>query len=622
MKRAMKKESHLLHICFIYASILLLYCVIHDFEYLYYNDGSAPVIWLHFNRDFALKCVYEACSLVTIIFIGYNVIRQLIEALLIYSKSFSSEENNYRPEKFALHAVSFTLAAFFYSLIIEFSNGGPITTSILLYNRTANALPEIPKGLPVEWLSMRDIIAFVILFCYTVAFFIISPHMKKWMLATNNNRASDFFGKMRLFVLLIIFMPAVFSSFLYSLALGNYNIENCLNYFPVNLTQKGLLKYLFSEKRQLSMTLILSFFYVAVTRYVSIISDLRGIYIIISIFIFAFLCILILLMMSWVSIIDTTISVSVSDEIDNVDDWPQGILALHDSYLQARQELQTLQKEYDKVIQHDKNWMNLFLHALVNESKGFTKTINDYENVGLIPYENIKPAANKLDQIVYDCFLLGEAIAGRRPTIDEKAPAYFIKVYRDSHGKFQDMLRPYITSGQIHLDMHGLENDHVEIDLEKTKTIIEILLTNAMDYALPNTIISIDYSEDNEKHSLTVSNIIKPEKEEEIRMRLAVIDEFWSRGDQDAPQKGNTSVALANKSFCEVEDQDAPQKGDKSVALADKSFCEMEDKNASSKRDKSVHLGLILAKINAENMGATFTYNIEDHLRFVARLTV
>ena len=618
----MKKESRLLHICFVYASILLLYCVIHDFEYLYYNDGSAPVIWLHFNRDFALKCVYEACSLVTIIFIGYNVIRQLIEALLIYSKSFSSEENNYRPEKFALHAVSFVLAAFFYSLIIEFSDGRPITTSILLYNRTANALPEIPKGLPVDWLSMRDIIAFVILFCYTAAFFIISPHMKKWMLATNNNRASVFLGKMRLFVLFIIFMPAVFSSFLYSLALGNYNIENCLNYFPVNLTQKGLLKYLFSEKRQLSMTLILSFFYIAVTRYVSIIDDLRGTYIIISVFIFAFLCILILLMMSWVSIIDTTVSVSVSDEIDNVDDWPQGILALHDSYLQTRQELQALQKEYDKVIQHDKNWMNLFLHVLLNKSSGVTNTIDTYESTGLIPYEKMKPAADELEKIAYKCSLLGAAIAGRRPTLAEMVPAYFIKVYRDSTGQFQDKLRPYITSGQIYLDMHGLENESVNIDLVKTQTIIEILLTNAMEHALPNTIISIDYSEDKEKHSLTVSNIIKPDKEDEIRMCLAEIDEFWTQGDQDAPQKGDKSVALADKSFCEMEDQDAPQKEDKSVALADKSFCEMEDQNASPKRNKSVHLGLIIAKINAENMGATFTYNIEDHLRFVARLTV
>lgn len=599
MKRAMKKESRLLHFCFVYASMLLLYCVIHDFEYLYYNDGSAPSIWLHYNKDFALKCVYEACSFVTIIFIGYNVIRQLGEALLIYVQSIPSEGNIRRPDRIMHPAISFLPAIIFYTLMVEFSRGDLIANNILLYSRTSNAFPEIPEVQPADWLSMRDIIVFVILFCYAAAYFLISPHMKKWMLATNNNRASDFLGKMRLFVLFIIFMPAVFSSFLYSLALGKCNIENCLNYFPVNLTQKGLLKYLFSEKRQLSMTLILSFFYVAVTRYVSIISDLRGTYIIISIFIFAFLCILNCLMMSWVSIIDTTISVSVSDEIDNADDWPQGILALHDSYLQARQELQTLQKEYDKVIQHDKNWMNLFLHALVNESKGFTKTINDYENVGLIPYEKIKPAANKLDQIVYDCFLLGEAIAGRRPTIVEKAPAYFIKVYRDSHGKFQDMLRPYITSGQIHLDMHGLENNHVEIDLEKTKTIIEILLTNAMDYALPNTIISIDYSEDNEKHSLTVSNIINPEKEEEIRMRLAVIDEFWNQGDQDAPQKG-----------------------DKSVALADKSFCEMEDQNASPKRDKSVHLGLILAKINAENMGATFTYNVEDHLRFVARLTV
>ncbi len=602
----MKKKSPLFPFIFIYASLILMYCVLHGFEYSYYRFESDLVSWLSSDQDLLMKYLYDGCSFFTTLFITGNIYYQIMEASYRHAVSMPYFTLQNRVNLDYLRALSWMFALLTSMLLIE-SYYGCIEAPFLLYYRTPAAFPLVPlsfpaafitmgedflpilQNMPTAWISIKDLVIFLILGCYAAVYLLLSPLMEKWTPDADTYRANKTQNKKTVsytvfiphILFSIIFLPASLLNFLYILVVGKSNIEIYRDKFPIYLMmhkrpekKDSFLNSIFSESDQLPLALILSFLYITIIRYGSVTELLRGVYKTINILIFLLLINIIFLVLFVNN--NREILISISDNPSESDDLEKEVLALHNSYLQTYRELQSLQKEYDKVVQNDRNWMNLFLHVLVNKSKGFVNTINEYEDTGFIPYEKLKPGTEAFEQIVYKCCLLGQAIASKKPTPVEKLPAFFIKKYRDSTGHFQNQLKPYITSGRIHLNMHGLENEPINIDLAKVQAIIEIILTNAIENALPNTIISIDYAEDKDKHTLTVSNIIDSKKEENIQRKLTVINEFWNQRNQDD----------------------------------------------SSLRYNNVSLGLILAKIYAETMDAAFTYNIEDHFRFVARLTV
>lgn len=273
------------------------------------------------------------------------------------------------------------------------------------------------------------------------------------------------------------------------------------------------------------------------------------------------------LIMTWYAIANVVIC--VLEKPEDIFIWTRRVKELHESNRELNLNNIALQNEYDLIVKNDKEWMTLFLHVLGNSSSVLGAHIDKYSNGDFIPYNEIQPEIEELEKILDKCYSLADVLASRELSSDEVVSASFLKEFKDSAN-----IRPYVSEGRISLNMHGLENELLETDPKKVHDIIKSILDNALQYALDNTVIDIDYSKNDEKHILTISNVIDPAKEEEITRRIELIDSFW-----------------INRVY-------------------------------PPSREKKIFIGLILAKINAQNMKAEFTYGLENHLRFVARLTL
>lgn len=272
------------------------------------------------------------------------------------------------------------------------------------------------------------------------------------------------------------------------------------------------------------------------------------------------------LLMTWYAI--AKVVFCVLEKPEDIFIWTKKVKELYKSNKDLQENHAALQNEYDIIVKNDKEWMTLFLHFLGNSSSILHVHMDEYSDGDSIPYDKIQPEIVNLEKILYKCYSLADVLASREISKDKVVSASFLKEFKNSVD-----IRPYVSKGRISLNMHGHENDDFITDSKKVQSIIKIILDNALQHALDNTVIDIDYSIDGEKHVLTISNIIDPSKEDEITRRIRFIDSFWK----------NREYPPSQEKLC---------------------------------------IGLILAKINAQNMKAEFTYKLENHLRFVTRLAI
>ena len=410
----------------------------------------------------------------------------------------------------------------------------------------------------------------IFIICYVLIYSILSPYFKE---------LHPFFYGLFVFIFFPVYLFDVFFSFiLYETYFDEKHKEKFYSLLKKVFYTKerndrfvnAIVGIAFSDGKIVIIT-VLSYIYISLMLYplinytalhdIYVRDILRG-----SLILFIAGCLLI----TWFSIVDVIGYIFNTPE--QFYNWPHEIVELYNSNKKLQEEFQNLKNDYETIKQDDKDWIALIVHVLKTRSAIFSEYIRNYNGKDCIPSAELRPKVEEFGSILGKCLQIEDAIFDREVVSDETTPATYLRFYKETSGYVPKMLKPFVLDERISLNMHGLENEIIEIDDYKFKTILEHLFENATQYALDDTVISIDFTKENDTYILTISNIINPAKEQEILAHINKIDEFWNTRSFPSPD------------------------------------------------DNKVCLGLILAKINAQHMKADLVYKLENHLRFVVKL--